>query len=97
MIDTTDTKKRLREYLGQRGIEIKKNILRCPNHNDDTPSAVIYDNQDEPTVWCPVCDKSFDIFEVAGLLDNLSSFPEKLKSVNDTLGNTEIKMPDRQK
>lgn len=87
----TEEKKRLREFLDKRSIVIKKNILRCPNpsHEDVHPSAVLYDNEDIPRVYCPVCDESWSVFEVAGFYDNLTEFSDKLKSVRNTLNITD--------
>ena len=93
MTDTTKYKPRLREYLNIRGVEIRNidgaNRMTCPdthNHNDTNPSAVVYDQ----TVYCPVCEATWDLFEVAGLLHGLKTFPEKLKEVQSALG----EMPD---
>ncbi len=89
MTDTSKYKARLREYLDIRGIEVREvdgaQRMTCPdshNHNDTKPSAVVY----EETVYCPVCEATWDLFEVAGLLRRLASFPEKLKEVQSALG-----------
>ena len=81
---------RLRECLERRGIQINDRkrppVCRCPNpgHADEDPSAVIYERNNN--LYCPVCDGTWDVFDVAGLLDGLNDFPDKLKSVQDTLG-----------
>ena len=85
MTDTKKYKPYLKKYLSLKGIEIK-NIdgaqrMRCLNHNDDHPSAIVY----EETIYCPVCDKTIDIFEIAGLLCGHTKFPDKLKEVQKTL------------
>lgn len=92
MQDYSDIKSRLKEYLQIRGIEVKKNILKCPNpyHADATPSAVFYSkgkNSPHPNVWCPICQQTWNIFAVAALLDNIGKddFEAQLKSVSDTL------------
>ena len=99
--DTEQYKSRLRDFIEIRGISVNDNkkppVLRCPNpsHADEHPSAVIY--HDSNKVYCPVCGESWDIFEVAGLLDGLSTFPDKLKSVQSTLGMSDIKPAGAQK
>lgn len=86
--DHTEIKNRLAEYLSLKGIEYNKKskTYRCPFHDDSEPSAVYYSNIDGHVLWCPVCSASFDIFNICGQLENLSSFPEQLKSVKNTLG-----------
>lgn len=66
-------------------------MLRCinPGHADEHPSAVIY--MDSNAVYCPVCAETWDVFEVAGLIDGLTTFPDKLKAVQDTLGDSQVK------
>jgi hypothetical protein len=87
--DTQALKPRLREFLGKCGVEIntRKNppVTQCPSpdHADNDPSAVVYDER----LFCPVCSDSWDIFEVAGFLQNISDFKEQLAYVNETLGN----------
>ena len=88
MTDTKKYKPYLKKYLSLKGIEVK-NIdgaerIHCLNHNDEQPSAVVY----AETVYCPVCSITWDIFEIAGLLNNLSTFPDKLKEVQQALGIT---------
>ena len=83
--DLTPYKVRIQEYIDKKGILINKNnnppTFQCPEHDDKNPSCVIYlDN-----AWCPVCQKSFDIFELAGIYNNLSKFPDKIKEVESVL------------
>ncbi len=86
--NTSTYKPRLKEYLTKKGVTIVKegNILKmnCPTHNDNDPSAIIYDE----CVYCPVCGDSakYDIFEMAGYLSSAQTFPEKLKDVQSVLG-----------
>jgi len=92
----TDTKKYkpyLKKYLSLKGIEIK-NIdgaqrMRCLNHNDEHPSAIVY----AETVHCPVCSLTWDIFEIAGLLCGHTKFPDKLKEVQKTLNISPDEIP----
>jgi putative DNA primase/helicase len=87
-------KQSLRQFLSARGITItakKPPTLRCPNpaHGGDVnPTAVLYDRQDVHMVYCPKCAESWSIFEVCGLLDNITAFPEKLKRVRESLNIT---------
>jgi hypothetical protein len=86
--DLTQYKSQLEGFLERRGIEYnaKTKKWRCPNpgHADADPSCTLYHGE---ILNCNVCsDKAWDIFEVAGLLDNLTTFPDKLKAVQDTLG-----------
>jgi len=88
MTDTSKYKNRLHEYLNKRGIEIRNidgaDRIHCPDpsHHDENPSAVVYDE----VVYCPVCSATWDIFETAGLIRGLKTFPEKLKEVQNALG-----------
>lgn len=93
--NTSAYKPRLKEYLTKKGVNIVKegNILKmnCPTHNDNDPSAIIYEtgkNGGTPYVYCPVCGDSakYDIFEMAGYLSSANTFPEKLKDVQSVLG-----------
>lgn len=87
MSDYTEIKNRLAEYLSLKGIEYNKRskTYKCMFHSDDNPSATLYQNAGGHVLTCHVCDKSYDIFNICGQLENLSSFPEQLKSVKNTL------------
>jgi len=99
------TRLRLREYLQRKGVVYneRRKTWRCPspNHTDDGPSAVFYEhgkNSNYPVLYCPVCegagrDYVWGIFDVAGLLDGVSAFKDKVKSVNATLGIVEEEKP----
>jgi hypothetical protein len=71
-------------------------MLFCPNpahDNTNTPAASIAPHGE--TVTChSVCGETWDIFELAGILDGLSDFPDKLKAVQDTLGDATVKPAD---
>lgn len=92
--DTSYIKPKLREYLQRKGITITKNKLRCPNpdHQDSKPSAILYENAsgDHVVTCMSQCGESWDIFELAGMLDNARTFPEQLQAVKDTLSITDI-------
>ena len=87
LIEPAKYKQYLEKYLNCNNIEInykkKPPVLRCllPGHLDENPSAVLYDEH----VFCPVCGKSYDIFDVAGYLSPASTFPEKIKHIEDCL------------
>ena len=86
--DLEQYKSRLEDFLERRGVEYnaKKKTWRCPNpgHADNDPSATLYRGE---ILNCNICsDRPWDVFEVAGLLDGLTTFPDKLKAVQDTLG-----------
>jgi hypothetical protein len=88
MSDHIEIKNRLAEYLSLKGIEYNKRskTYRCMFHSDENPSATLYQNAGGHVLTCHVCDKSYDIFNICGQLENLSSFPEQLKSVKSALG-----------
>jgi len=84
-------KNRLLDFLNISGLKYdeKNKTWQCPNHADDNPSAVYYKTGKKspfPVLWCPVCQESWSIFEVAGLIHNVSDFKDKLKIVRDALG-----------
>lgn len=87
-VDTTKYKSRIKDYLAARGIATNMDggTLRCqcpePSHADNNPTAVVYDE----TIHCPVCTATWDIFEVAGMVEGLQSFPDKIKAVQSALG-----------
>lgn len=93
-INTAEYKHRIQDYIQYKNIEINSRCnppkMHCPmpGHDDENPSAVIY----EDAVFCPVCDKSLDIFELAGQLNGLDTFPEKMKDVLEALGES---VPDK--
>jgi len=88
---TDKSKIKLSEYLLKRGVKIDYNkkppVFRCPNpaHTDKKPSAVLYENPDGDNCFCPVCDKTWDIYDVAGLYINSNNFPDKKKEVEKVL------------
>lgn len=86
-------KLRLREFLERRGVSYNKSrkTWRCPNHDDATESATLYDNTDGGILFCPVCAASWDIFQVCGIIDGRKDFKDQLKAVRETLGIMEEK------
>jgi hypothetical protein len=94
--DTSQYKPRLREFLDRKGIEYKERTRRwrCPNpsHADEDPSCTLYNDGDsKANLTCHVCGVTWDIFDVAGLLEGLTEFPDQLKAVQQTLGDTSVK------
>ena len=83
--DLTHLKTRIKDYIEKKGIIIntKNNppTFQCPEHSDKTPSCVIYPDN----AWCPVCQKSFDVFELAGIWAGVTKFPDKIKEVESML------------
>lgn len=86
-----DLKQRIEEFLVACGVELGRGTtpkLRCPNpgHADEHPSAVLY--RDSQRVFCPVCAQSWDVFDVAGLLNGVAEYPRRKEIVERTLGET---------
>ncbi len=75
----------LRRFLESRGVACHKKLWRCRAHDDKTPSAVLYENPDGGVLFCPVCNKSWDVFGLVELYDNVTAFGEKLKIVRHAL------------
>ncbi len=87
----TTEKSQLLRFLQLRGVSYNaaKKTWRCPKHHDESESAVYYEKgkkSDFPVLWCPVCAEAWSVFEVAGLLDNVTEFKDKLRTVRETLG-----------
>jgi len=91
MSDYLTEKNRLADYLRSKNIQFdqSKKTWRCPNHDDQKPSAVLYENNDGHVLWCPVCQESWNIFAVCSMLENIPNnkehFGELLKYVRNTL------------
>jgi len=90
MTDIDKLKSRLKEYLSLKGVQIIQKTgasrIHCPSpdHPDANETAIYY--KDSNSIHCPVCATTWDIFEVAGLICDLHSFPEKINEVKKTLG-----------
>jgi len=88
--DFTALKKLLPEYLRLKGVHYdpRRKTWRCPNpsHQDTNPSAVLYDRQEKPVLYCPVCNKCYDLFNIESMLTGETHFPEVIKSVKRCLG-----------
>ncbi len=95
MSDHSEIKNRLGEYLSLKGIDYdrKAKTYRCMFHADgENFNCKLYENIDGHVLTCFVCNKSFDIFNICGQLENLSSFPEQVESVKRTLGIMDMSM-----
>ena len=107
MTDTSAYKEKLLDYLNlTTDVQTSKTppLLSCPNplHNDEHPSAVVYQKSrgdQSDTVYCPVCGESWDVFDVAAMQTGLSNFAEIKKYVVEKLGGTVYtkKMPQPKK
>lgn len=86
--DLSALKKLLPEYLRLKGVQYdpRRKTWRCPNHDDKTPSAHGYFKQESPVLYCPVCNKCFDIFNISGLLIGSTDFKTQIADVRRTLG-----------
>lgn len=86
--DLSALKKMLPEYLRRKNIQYdsRRKTWRCPNHDDEHPSAHGYFKQESPVLYCPVCNKCFDIFNVAGLLIGSTDFKMQIADVRRTMG-----------
>ena len=91
-MDTQNLKGSILDFLRSEGQEIDEKkrppVVRCPSpsHTDSSPSAVVYPDK----VWCPVCGENWDIFDVAGLYQNLENFKDQKEYVLKQLGITDI-------
>ena len=88
MITETD-RDNLREYmpelLSQRfGITDLRRSFRCPspNHDDRDPSAHYYEN--DHSVHCFGCGKTWDVFSLIGELDGIDGFAEQAQAAETT-------------
>lgn len=89
MQDISNYKHRLSDYLQYKNIHGKNGFYHCPNpaHHDEKPSAKLYNNEHGQHLTCmSVCNNTYDIFDVAGLLINSDDFKEQLAEVERTLG-----------
>ena len=92
-MNTNDAKKEelkatLGDYLLKTGRSTTKNF-KCPNHyahkNDDTkPSATYYPESN--TVYCHTEGRTFDIFDIIGLDENITDFAEQYRRAAELAG-----------
>lgn len=87
LIDKKIYKAYLEKYLQRNSIEInygkKPPRIRCliPEHVDNNPSAILYPE----SIYCPVCSKTYDIFETAGILNNTNDFKKQIEVIEESL------------
>jgi len=94
--DSDPYKRYLREYLERKGVEYnpKTKKWRCQNtaHADNEPSATLYhDGEERANLTCHVCGMTWDIFDVAGMQEGLTAFPDKIEAVKRTIGDLDFK------
>lgn len=102
MSDIENLKHHLKDYLTLQGIQYdsRRKTYRCPNpaHSDESPSAVLYKkgkHADYPVLWCPVCNESWSVFDVAGMIHNIKEFPDMVEHVKNSLGVVEYEKPKK--
>lgn len=68
------------------GITDLRRSFRCPspNHDDRDPSAHYYENDN--TVHCFGCGKTWDVFSLIAELDGIDGFAEQARAVADAVG-----------
>jgi len=86
----------LLEYLMAKGIEPNSNgFIRCPWHNDETPSCKVNDEY----LYCFACNESGNVYKVAaafiGVPCDRKHFKEIAGEVEKALGIPEWKPPKR--
>lgn len=74
-----------RELINKSGLP----TFQCinPAHDDSHPSAVYYNNNDK--IYCPVCNKNWDIYDAVGFFENISDRSEQYKFLENLYGNQE--------
>jgi len=77
-------KSNLRNYVARYGKITKQNKFRCPNHDDEKPSCILYDKTE--SVYCPVCGFKGDIFDVCGKFERLEYFLDQKKFLEGIYG-----------
>lgn len=83
-------RKALIDILEQVGAKFKGNICNCPFHNDEHPSAGVYEKNGVWRFKCMVCEISSDIYDMQAKLDNTSP-SEQLKKLCRTKRQTKTK------
>lgn len=75
----------LPDYLQRNGLPIKKHF-RCvtPGHADHNPSMIYY--RKGQCCHCFGCGANYDIFDMAGALEHLPTFPEQLQHIANLYG-----------
>ena len=87
-------KEQIKQYLQGINYPMKQtDALRCkcPTHDDNEPSVIIYEpgSRKGVGVYCPVCQKTWDIFSFCGEINNLSTkteFTKITKEIEKVLG-----------
>lgn len=78
------------EYLDRvapRPMQQSGRRLKCscpfPDHDDRTPSFIIYEDDH---AWCHGCNRGGDLFRIVGLVEGLERFRDQLRRVADMVG-----------
>lgn len=85
--DRDELRRRMPELLEARcGITDLRRSFRCPSpaHDDRDPSAHYYENDN--TVHCFGCGKTWDVFSLIGELGGIGGFAEQTRAVADAVG-----------
>lgn len=85
--DRDELRAAMPELLAARcGITDLRRSFRCPSpdHDDRDPSAHYYENDN--TVHCFGCDKTWDVFSLVGELDGIDGFAEQARAVAGMVG-----------
>lgn len=79
-------KTRLKEYLGQNGIDTSRNFqCRSGKHQDNHPSMHIKEPEGDVAL-CPSCKSSMDIFNFIELFENIQGFPAQIAWAKEHFG-----------
>ncbi|MGA2614951.1 MAG: phage/plasmid primase, P4 family [Spirochaetia bacterium] len=87
--ETDALKSRLRDYLSRKGRlpdGSGKYQCVCPENHSNGDSHFSCTLYDEERFYCPICESTIDVYEIAGVLEHLRTFPEKKEEVKRTLG-----------
>lgn len=76
-------KPRLQLYMESVGLITESSRWQCPNHDDEHPSATIYDGE---RLYCPVCELTMDVFDVAGLIKGITEPKGQYEEVARVVG-----------
>jgi len=99
----TQYKNRLSDYLDYKGITKKKDRYSCVSsqHEDNDPSASIYENGGNNKLNCNSCGFKGDIFDCAGELIGMKGqdhFQDQLKEIQSVFGGEPFPMkPEKKK
>jgi hypothetical protein len=80
----------IEEYLNRvapRPMQQSGHRLKCrcpfPDHDDRTPSFIVYEDDH---AWCHGCNRGGDLFRIVGLVEGIERFRDQLRRVADMVG-----------